>query len=94
MFEKDIRPALKKACDHDSDAMHLDGANIMHQTKLANTSTTTAALTVWQLLVFNSVKHAHSVESTSVRHSRERETPLPLYLSLKIHAVTRSRYLQ
>ncbi|KAG0717680.1 hypothetical protein GWK47_053918 [Chionoecetes opilio] len=61
--------------------------------KLANTSTTTAALTVSQLLVFNSVKHARSVESTSVRHSRERESPLPLYLSLKIHAVTRSRGL-
>ncbi|KAG0728564.1 hypothetical protein GWK47_032228 [Chionoecetes opilio] len=73
--------------------MILDGANIKHQTKLANTSTTTAALTVSQLLVFNSVKHARSVESTSVRHSRERETPLPLYLSLKIHAVTRSRGL-
>ncbi|KAG0718085.1 hypothetical protein GWK47_053166 [Chionoecetes opilio] len=69
--------------------MILDGANIKHQTKLANISTTTAALTVSQLLVFKSVKHARSVESTSVRHSRERETPLPLYLSLKIHAVTR-----
>lgn len=136
LFEKDIGPAPKKACDHDSDAMHLvraaqvvrremfettftfdgafqadcqkdsvtpsllalvnmilDGANIKHQTQLANTSTTTAALTVSQLLVFNSVKHARSVESTSVRHSRERETPLPLYLSVKIHAVTRSRGL-
>ncbi|KAG0715643.1 hypothetical protein GWK47_011463 [Chionoecetes opilio] len=136
LFEKDIGPTLKKACDHDSDAMRLvravqvvrremfqtrftfdgafhadcqkdsvtpsllalvnmilDGANIKHQTKLANTGTTTAALTVSQLLVFNSVKHARSVESTSVRHSRERETPLPLYLSLKIHAVTRSRGL-
>ncbi|KAG0712743.1 hypothetical protein GWK47_002027 [Chionoecetes opilio] len=136
LFEKDIGPTLKKACDHDSDAMHLvraeqvvrremfqtrftfdgafhadcqkdsvtpsllalvnmilDGVNIKHQTKLANTSTTTAALTVSQLLVFNSVKHARSVESTSVRHSRERETPNPLYLSLKIHAVTRSRGL-
>ncbi|KAG0726780.1 hypothetical protein GWK47_004188 [Chionoecetes opilio] len=73
--------------------MILDGANIKHQTKLANTSTTTAALTVSQLLVFNRVKHARSVESTLVRHNRERETPLPLYLSLKIHAVTRSRGL-
>ncbi|KAG0693362.1 hypothetical protein GWK47_027539 [Chionoecetes opilio] len=122
LFEKDIGPALKKACDHDSDAMHLvraaqvvrremfqtrftldrfhadcqkdsvtpsllalvnmilDGANIKHQTKLANTSTTTAALTVSQLLVFNSVKHERSVESTSVRHSRERGNPTPTLL--------------
>lgn len=89
MFEKDIGPGLKKACDHDSDAMHLvraaqvvrremfetrltfdgsfqadcqkdsvtpsllalvnmilDGANIKHKTQMANTSTTTAALTI------------------------------------------------
>ena len=70
-----------------------DGANNKHQNQLANISTTPAALTLSQLLVFNSVKHACSVESTSVRHSRERETPFPLYLTLKIHAVTRSRGL-
>lgn len=136
LFNKDIGPALMKACDHDSDAIHLvraaqvvrremfetrftfdgafqadsqkdsvtpsllalvnmilDGANIKHQTQLANTGTTTAALTLSQLLVFNSIKHARSVESTSVRHSRERETPFPIYLTLKIHAVTRSRDL-
>ena len=74
-------------------SMILDGANIKHQTQLANISTTPAALTLSQLLVFNSVKHARSAESTSVRHSRERETPFPLYLTLKIHAVTRSRGL-
>ena len=73
--------------------MILDGAKIKHQTQLANISTTPAALTLSQLLVFNSVKHARSAESTSVRHSRERETPFPLSLTLKIHAVTRSRGL-
>ena len=40
------------------------------------------------------MKHARNVDSSSsARHSRSRETPLPLYLSLKIHAVTRSRGL-
>ena len=45
-------------------------------------------------MVFNSVKRARNVDSpSSARHSRSQETPLPLYLSLKIHAVTRSRRL-
>lgn len=131
-LKKDVGPALRKACDHDSEAMHLvraaqvvrqemfdttfsfdgsfqancqqdavppsllalvnmilNGANIKHQT-----TTTQAALTISQLLVFNSVKHSRKMESSnSVRHNSSRETPLPLYLSLKIHAVTRSRGL-
>lgn len=62
--------------------MILDGANIKHQT-----TTIQAALTVSQLLVFNSVKHSRKMESL-VRHNRSRETPLPLYLALKISAVT------
>lgn len=135
-FVKDIGPALKKACDHDSDAMHLvraaqlvrremfetrfsfdgsfqpdcqkdavppsllalvnmilDGANIKHQSELVQTSTTTAALAISQLLTFNSVKHGREDSSGCVRHNRSRETPLPLYLSMKIHAATRSRGL-
>ncbi|KAI4830181.1 hypothetical protein KUCAC02_001831 [Chaenocephalus aceratus] len=75
--------------------MILDGANIKHQTQLVHTATTKPALTISQLMVlFNSVKHARNVDSpSSARHSRSQEIPLPLYLSLKIHAVTRSRRL-
>ena len=136
-FQEDIGDALKKACDHDRDAMHLmraaevvrremfsnkfkfdgsfhpncqkesvptsllalmsmilDGANIKHQTQLLETGTTTAALTISQLLVFNSVKHPRAEKSSgTVRHSREKETPLPLYVALKVHAETRNRGL-
>lgn len=71
-----------------------DGANIKHQTHLLNTPSTTAALTVSQLLFFNSVKHARAEKSSrTVRHSHDRETPLPLYVALKVHAVTRKREL-
>lgn len=74
--------------------MILDGANIKHQTQLVETATTTAALTVSQLLVFNTVKHTRAAKpSGSVRHSRDRETPLPLYVAVKVHAVTRKRGL-
>src|SRR5207244_5773107 len=37
--------------------MILDGANIKHQTQLQQTTTTKPALTISQLMVFNSVKH-------------------------------------
>lgn len=134
-FQDDTGDAFKKACDHDSDAMHLvraaqvvrremfatkfnfdgsfhpncqkesaptsllalvnmilDGANIKHQTQLLEAGTTTAALTISQLLVFNSVKHTRAAKSSgTVRHSCDRETPLPLYVALKVHAVTRKR---
>ena len=74
--------------------MILDGANIKHHTQLVNTPTTKPALAISQLMVFNSVKQARNVESSHpVRHSRSQETPLPLFLSFKIHAVTRSRCL-
>ena len=73
------------SCKHDT-----GGPNIKHQ----NSAGTTAALSISQLLMFNSVKHARAVDSSgTVCHSRDRETPLPLYVALKIHAVTRNRNL-
>ena len=137
-FEEDIGLALIKACDGDSDAVHLmraaqvirkellnikikqfdgfftsecqrdsvpsslsalvnmveDGPNIKHQTQLASNASTTAALSVSQLVVFNNVKQSrNSKPSVNVRHDRGPETPLPLYLGLKVHAVTRSKTL-
>jgi len=71
--------------------MILEGANIKHQSQI---STTKPALSISQLIVFNSVKHAQNVDSsTSAHHRHSQETPLPLYLSLKNHAATRSRGL-
>lgn len=68
--------------------MILGGTNIEHQT------TTKAALSISQLMVFNSEKYTQNKDSPSSACSRHRrETPLPLYQSLKIHAVTRSRGL-
>jgi len=60
------------------------------------------AVQISQLIVFNSVKHQRHrdvneplVSSASIgsRHSRCRETPLPLYLGLLIHATTRKKSL-
>ena len=71
--------------------MILGGSNIKHQTERTETTTTSAALPISQLLIFNTVKHARKESTGSVRHNQCRETPLPLYLSMKIHVATRSR---
>lgn len=132
----DVGNAIKKACDHDSEAMqlaraaqvvrremfdkkfHFDGSfksgcqqdsvptsllallnmilkgpNIEHQTQIG-TGSTTAAVSISQLVMFNGVKCVRAATpSSSMYHSHDRETPLPLYLALKVHAVTRSRSL-
>ena len=69
--------------------MILEGPNIKHH----NSANTTAAISISQLLMFNSVKHARAADASlaTVQHKRERETPLPLYVAMKIHAVTRKR---
>ena len=132
-FQKNIGSALKKACDNDSDAMHLaraaevvrrlifekdfsfhgsfqadcqkdavpppllalvnmilDGSNIKHQTEQTETTTRSAAHSIYQLLIFN---HARKGSTGSLYHNQCRETPLPFYLSMKIHGATRSRGL-
>ena len=70
--------------------MILDGPSIKDQTEIA-TASTRAALSISQLVVFNSVKNSRN--SSSSRHPRERETPLSLYVALKLHASTRERTL-
>ena len=41
--------------------------------------------------MFNSVKNGHNTHFS--RHKHDRETPLTLYIALKIHATTRKRTL-
>ncbi len=84
-------------CEHDSVPhsllalvnMVLEGPNIKHQHR-ANTK---AAISISQLLIFNSVKHARAAEASATSHALERETPLPLYRAIKNHAVTCKRTL-
>lgn len=64
--------------------MVLEGPNINHQHR-ANTK---AAISISQLLLSNSAKHARAAEVSATSHALEQETPLPLYLAMKIHAVT------
>ena len=76
--------------------MILKGPNIEQQSKIDTVGTvgTSAALSISQLLMFNRMKHERGATPTnSTYHRHERETPLPIFVALKSHAVTRSRNL-
>ena len=50
------------------------------------------ACTISQLLTYNTVKYASSSDSTAIRHSKERETPFPLYHGIKLHGDARLKH--
>ena len=71
----------------------LEGPSIRDQSEYPATS---AALTIAQLLKFNSVKHRRlegPTTSANVRHSTAQETPIPMYIGWMVHAQTRKREL-
>ena len=70
--------------------MILRGPNIHNQTENKSTQATS---TISQLLQLNSYFSNRSGSSDQDRHNRCRETPLPIYLGLSIHARTRKREL-
>ena len=72
--------------------MILEGPSINDQSE----DTTPTALSISQLLRFNSIKHKRmqdTSQSNFVRHSSTQETPVPTYLGLMLHAHTRKREL-
>ena len=92
---------LKNECQRDSVPkllltlvnMILEGPSIKDQKEYSMSS---AALSIAQLLKFNSVKHSRlegSTKSFNVRHSTAQETPLPMYIGLVVHTHTRKREL-
>ena len=73
-------------------SMILDGPSFKDQM----TDTTTAALTIAQMLKFNSVKHKRKQStsaSSTVRHRPAQETPVPMYVGMMLHAQTCKREL-
>ncbi|WAQ98989.1 hypothetical protein MAR_023362 [Mya arenaria] len=73
--------------------MVLQGLSIKDQSAKEG-SDLQAALTISQMFLFNAVKHSrHASTSGQVRHKADRETPLPLYIGLKLHAATRKKRL-
>ena len=99
---KQFDGSFSRECERDSVPSSLlaqvnmiqDGPNIKHQTQFTSNAYTTATLSVPQLVVFNSVKQSRNFKpSVNVRHERDHEISLPLYLGLKVHAVARRKTL-
>ena len=92
MFAKDCQvnsvPQSLLALIH----MILDGPSIDDQSSAV---VMPAARSIAQLTVFNAVKHARKPNDgpVKIRHNVSQETPLPLYLAMKVHAETRNRAL-
>ena len=69
-------------------AMVLDGPNIKSQSR----ETCQAALSVAQLMKYNCTSRRRH-DSMGSRHNKARETPLPTYVGLTVHARTRKHEL-
>ena len=70
--------------------MIINGSNITEQS--SDLSSSQAVMTISQLLMFNSIRRRKDLNNPrSIYHSIERETPLPLYIGLKMHSLTRKR---
>ena len=70
--------------------MILEGLSIKDQSE----NTTPAALTIAQLLKFNSVKHKRAATASTpstFRHATTQETPVPTYIGLMLHVHTPQR---
>ena len=71
-------------------AMIMGGTNI--KTQSSNIVESQAALTVSQLIRFNSVVQSRN-DSKANYNTKEREAPLPMYVGILLHAETRKRGL-
>ena len=72
-------------------AMVLNGPNIKTQSTFSSVSQ--PALSISQLLLYNSCKRYKENAKDMVRHSQQRETPLLIYLGIMLHTKTRKRDL-
>lgn len=78
-------------------SMILEGPSIKNDVTedSSDKSVSNAALVISQLLIFNATnrKRAETTNEATPRHKLIRETPLPLYVGLVIHAETRKKQL-
>lgn len=70
-------------------SMILNGLDIKDQEK----SESQPCLTISQTIIFNAKSRVYETKTNMTRHSLSREPPLPLYLGLSLHSLTRSKNL-
>ena len=71
-------------------SMLLYGTNI---TQIASNALSPSVQTISQLILFNSLKRSRTNRNGNRRHSNRREPPIPVYMALKVHALTRKKEL-
>ena len=81
--EKSIPPSLKYLV-----AMITKGPNLKNKEKCDSQ----ACLTIGQAIMYNTTKKTTPTTMTS-RHTVEREPPLPVYIGMDVHTLTRSKKL-
>lgn len=70
----------------------MEGPKVTDRTSV-NDEEHSVALTLAQLIKYNSTKRMRSSKAEYLRHSRAQETPFPIYLGLKMHEQSRKREL-
>ena len=72
-------------------SMVLNGPNIESQSSCSTGCQ--HALTLSQLLLYNSSKRHRNEPTDSFRHNQQRETPVPISIGMMVHSKTRKREL-
>ena len=70
-------------------SMILNGLDVKDQDK----SELQSCLTISQTIIFNTKSRVYKSKTSKTRHTLSREQPLPLYLGLGLHSLTRSKSL-
>ena len=73
-------------------SMILKGPNIEKQIS-QNQSQVSAAVSLSEPLMINSVNTSRASEPSSVRHSTIHDALIPIYTAMKLHALTRQKQL-
>jgi len=104
VFENSIAQVLSESLEREQDCKIMSLARaaeiVMDHMILVGTNDQSheqgnqqAALSIAQLIKSNSIKHGRRSTDGSVRHSRNQETPLPLYLGVLMYVKTRRKEL-
>ena len=83
MQEESVPPILLSFID-----MILCGPSVKDSLNREVDDRKSVALAIVQLLIYSTVKKKPTKSVTNIRHRFERETPLPVYIALKVYAAT------
>ena len=81
--EKSVPPILSSFIE-----MVLCGPSVKHNSNPQSDDRKSVAISIAQQLIYNAVKKKTNKSATNIRHKVERETPLAIYIALKVYGAT------